>query len=182
MTAFPRVLCHCFLPTITAITPCSSPLPRYPFPWLLSFILRLPLSNIFSFYSSSHSSLFFFSSSFTLYFTSLMLRNTMTDDLQCLFCLIDGEATPISIKIPSSDTDDSLKDLSLMTLSQTSSLYGISYVPAGLAQANLLREILSPTELDSTDDISDVFKETPLKKTNRLFSAFLVFFFGGGIV
>ena len=35
----------------------------------------------------------------------------MTNNLLCLFCLVNGEATPFSIKIPSSDTVDDLKNL-----------------------------------------------------------------------
>ncbi|KAF9344808.1 hypothetical protein BGX26_003865, partial [Mortierella sp. AD094] len=34
----------------------------------------------------------------------------MADNFFTLFCLVDGDATPFSIKIPSSDTVDSLKD------------------------------------------------------------------------
>ncbi|KAG0071922.1 hypothetical protein BGZ92_004149 [Podila epicladia] len=38
-----------------------------------------------------------------------MLRNNMTDNRLSLFCLVDGEAAPFSIRIASSDTVDDLK-------------------------------------------------------------------------
>ncbi|KAG0339835.1 hypothetical protein BG000_001232 [Podila horticola] len=99
----------------------------------------------------------------------------MTDNLLSLFCLIDGEATPFSIKIPSGDTVDSLKDIIKAKKSpefddiaaDKLDLWHVSIpiVPPDMRKPIFLREISSPTVLDPTDDISDVFKETPPKKT-----------------
>ncbi|KAH7055052.1 hypothetical protein BKA57DRAFT_452890 [Linnemannia elongata] len=106
-----------------------------------------------------------------------MLRNTMTNNHLTLFCLVDGEATSnaFSVKIPSSDTVDDLKDLIKTkkaprfddVAADELTLWHIDYpvVAANKHQPVLLNAINSPTELDPTDDIADVFAETPPKKT-----------------
>ncbi|KAK5822985.1 hypothetical protein F5H01DRAFT_401412 [Linnemannia elongata] len=94
-----------------------------------------------------------------------------------LFCLADGEGTSnaFSIKIASTDTVDDLKEriktkkspefddiaADKLTLWRVS----IQVVSANKHKPILLNEIDSPTELDPTDDLSDVFEETPPKKT-----------------
>ncbi|KAG0058060.1 hypothetical protein BGZ90_005170 [Linnemannia elongata] len=101
----------------------------------------------------------------------------MTNNHLTLFCLVDGEATSnaFSVKIPSSDTVDDLKDLIKTkkaprfddVAADELTLWHVDYpvVAANKHQPVLLNAINSPTELDPTDDIADVFAETPPKKT-----------------
>ena len=106
-----------------------------------------------------------------------MLRSTMTNNRLSLFGLVDGEATSnaFSVKAATTDTVDDLKkaiktekahrfdavDADELTLWQVA----LPVVPANKHKPILLGEIESPTELDPTDDVADVFKGTPLKKT-----------------
>ncbi|KAG0065493.1 hypothetical protein BGZ89_008264, partial [Linnemannia elongata] len=101
----------------------------------------------------------------------------MDNNSLTLFCLADGEGTSnaFSIKIASTDTVDDLKEhiktkkspefddiaADKLTLWRVS----IQVVSANKHKPILLNEIDSPTELDPTDDLSDVFEETPPKKT-----------------
>ncbi|KAG0047173.1 hypothetical protein BGZ89_005029, partial [Linnemannia elongata] len=101
----------------------------------------------------------------------------MTDNLLTLFCLLDGETTSnaFSVKIPSSDTIDDLKKLIKVEQSpdfddiaaNNLTLWHVAHpvIAANKHNPILLSAIDSPTELDPTDDISDVFLEAPPKKT-----------------
>ncbi|KAG9062287.1 hypothetical protein KI688_006619 [Linnemannia hyalina] len=99
----------------------------------------------------------------------------MTDNLLTLFCLVNGESTPFPLEIDSTKTigglknlivngnqalafrDDAAKDLILWRVS-------IPVVPKERKEISLA-DIPSKEELDETDDVSDVFEETPPKKT-----------------
>ncbi|KAF9118121.1 hypothetical protein BGX30_004813, partial [Mortierella sp. GBA39] len=99
----------------------------------------------------------------------------MTDYLLTLFCRVDGEATEFPVDIWSSKTFGHLKqqiwtenphtfigvDAKDLTLWRVS----IPVVPANKHKPIVFNEVESPTELDPTDDISDVFPEAPPKKT-----------------
>ena len=101
----------------------------------------------------------------------------MADNVITLFCLVDGESTSkaFSVKAATTDTVDDLKNIikvkqsprfdtvtaNELTLWQVA----LPVVPANKHKPILLGEIESPTELDPTDDVADVFKGTPLKKT-----------------
>ncbi|KAF9323060.1 hypothetical protein BG006_001796, partial [Podila minutissima] len=99
----------------------------------------------------------------------------MTDNRMSLFCLVDGETTPFSVEVDRTKTVDHLKDLIKAKKANTYSdvdadmlmLWHVSIpvVPPNKRKPIILNEIDSATELDPTDDISDVFEETPLKKT-----------------
>ncbi|KAF9206818.1 hypothetical protein BGZ59_011483, partial [Podila verticillata] len=101
----------------------------------------------------------------------------MMDNRMSLFCLVDGEATSkaFSIKIPSSDTVDDLKKLiktektprfdDIAADELTLWSVSIPVVAVDKHKPIILTEIDSTTELDPTDDISDVFEDQPLKKT-----------------
>ena len=104
-----------------------------------------------------------------------MLRNTMTDNLFTLLCVVDGEATAFPVVVKPSNLVGELKDAiktkkdprfddiaaDKLTLWKVS----IPLVPLHERKPIVLTEHKSATELDPTDDISDVFKETPPKKT-----------------
>ncbi|KAF9536251.1 hypothetical protein EC957_011851 [Mortierella hygrophila] len=99
----------------------------------------------------------------------------MTDNLLTLFCLVNGESNPFPLEIDSTKTigglknlivngnqalafrDDAAKDLILWRVS-------IPVVPKERKEISLA-DIPSKEELDETDDVSDVFEETPPKKT-----------------
>ncbi|OAQ26805.1 hypothetical protein K457DRAFT_21801 [Linnemannia elongata AG-77] len=101
-----------------------------------------------------------------------MENNPMT-----LFCLVDGEATSnaFSVKIESTKTIGSLKDHIKTKIPNTFNgidakdltLWRVDQPVLAANKQNpiLLSAIDSPTELDPTDDISDVFPEVPPKKT-----------------
>ncbi|KAF9312447.1 hypothetical protein BG003_006268 [Podila horticola] len=101
----------------------------------------------------------------------------MTDNRLSLFCLVDGEATSnaFSIKIPSNDTIDDLKDLIKAKIPDTFNgvdakdltLWHVSLpvIPANKHKPIAASEIEFKTELDPTDDLNDVFEETPPRKT-----------------
>ena len=101
----------------------------------------------------------------------------MTDNHMNLFCLVDGEATStaFSVKIPSNDTVDDLKNLIKTALSpqfddiaaKDITLWRVDQpvIAANKHNPILLSAIEFPTELDPTDDISDVFEHHPPKKT-----------------
>ncbi|KAF9944278.1 hypothetical protein BGZ65_012309, partial [Modicella reniformis] len=100
----------------------------------------------------------------------------MTNNLLTLFCLVDGEATSnaFSVKIALSDTVDDLKEAIKTKKSPRFDdvaadeliLWRVSHpvIAANKHQSVLLRAIDSQTELDPTDDISDVFAGKPPKK------------------
>ncbi|KAG0046286.1 hypothetical protein BGZ83_008526 [Gryganskiella cystojenkinii] len=92
-----------------------------------------------------------------------------------LFCIVDGESTPFSVDIDASKTVDHLKetiktkktndfsnvDADKLTLWRVS----IPVLPKKERKQISLADVSSKEELDETDDISDVFEESPLKKT-----------------
>ncbi|OAQ22282.1 hypothetical protein K457DRAFT_345649 [Linnemannia elongata AG-77] len=104
-----------------------------------------------------------------------MLRNTMTDNLLTLFCLVDGDSVPFSVDIDASKTVDHLKDAikskktprfddvaaDELTLWRVS----IPLVPKKDRKDISLGEVSSKEELDETDDLSDVFQDKLPKKT-----------------
>ncbi|KAF9135668.1 hypothetical protein BGX30_011486 [Mortierella sp. GBA39] len=85
----------------------------------------------------------------------------MTDNPLTLHCLVGGEATSnaLLVEIPSSDTVDDLKNP--IETKETND----SVVPANKHKPIVLNEIDSTTELDPTDDNSDVFPKAPPKET-----------------
>ncbi|KAF9924655.1 hypothetical protein BGZ67_009152, partial [Mortierella alpina] len=101
----------------------------------------------------------------------------MTNNLLTLFCLVDGEATSnaFSVKVSPNDTVDNLKELiknkkapefdDIATDKLTLWRIAHSVVAANKHQPVLLNVIDSQTELDPTDDISEVFEQQPPKKT-----------------
>ncbi|KAF9369452.1 hypothetical protein CPC16_004499 [Podila verticillata] len=101
----------------------------------------------------------------------------MTDNRMSLFCLVDGESTSSVFPVKLS-ADDSIGDLKKLIKSEKSpefddipadklTLWHVSIPvdPANKHKPIVLNEFESATELDPTDDISDVFEETPPKKT-----------------
>ncbi|CAO3568650.1 unnamed protein product [Mortierella alpina] len=101
----------------------------------------------------------------------------MTDNLLTLFCLVSGEPTSnaFSVKIHFTDTVDDLKNLVKTALSpqfddiaaKDLTLWRVAHpvIAANKHQPVLLNAIDSHTELDPTDDISEVFEQQPPKKT-----------------
>ncbi|KAF9307624.1 hypothetical protein BG003_000453, partial [Podila horticola] len=99
----------------------------------------------------------------------------MTDHHLTLFCLVDGESTPFPVEIEPTKTIGGLKkaikdekaiafadvDADMLTLWRVS----IPVVPKKERKEISLADVPSNEELDETDDVSDVFKETPPKKT-----------------
>jgi hypothetical protein len=104
-----------------------------------------------------------------------MLRNTMTDSLLHLNCLVDGESTSFPVKIESNETIGELKkaiktekaprfdDVAAdeLTLWRVS----IPVAPKKERKNISLADVSSKEELDEIDDLSDVFEERPPKKT-----------------
>jgi hypothetical protein len=104
----------------------------------------------------------------------------MTDNHFTLFCLVDGETTSnaFSVEIGSTKTIGDLKkliktektndfsdvDADKLTLWRVS----IPVVAANKHKPIVLTEINSTTELDPTDDVSEIFPKEPPKKTIRL--------------
>ncbi|KAF9315303.1 hypothetical protein BG003_003172 [Podila horticola] len=96
----------------------------------------------------------------------------MADNFMTLFCLVDGESTPFPVEIESTKTIGELKkaikaekvndfsdvDADKLTLWKVS----ISVLPKKERKEISLADIPSKEE---TDDVSDVFKEQPPKKT-----------------
>ncbi|GJJ67990.1 hypothetical protein EMPS_00336 [Entomortierella parvispora] len=103
-----------------------------------------------------------------------MIRNTLTNNLT-LFCLVEGDSTPFPIKIELTSSIGELKDeiklkktpefddiaADRLTLWRVS----IPVAPLNERRSVSLKDFNSAAELDPTDDVSDVFKETPPKKT-----------------
>ncbi|KAI8594678.1 hypothetical protein EDD21DRAFT_74345 [Dissophora ornata] len=105
-----------------------------------------------------------------------MLRNTMTNNPLALFCVIERESNPFSVKINPSDTVDDVKDAikakKANDLSDVDAdrltLWKVEMPLPSLEERKpiVLNEVDFAIELkDPTDDISDVFKEQPPKKT-----------------
>ncbi|KAK3818233.1 MAG: hypothetical protein JOS17DRAFT_721674 [Linnemannia elongata] len=108
-----------------------------------------------------------------------MLRNTMDNNPLTLFCLVDGEATSnaFSVKIPSSDTIDDLKDhikakipdtfngvdAKDLTLWRVSILITRDDSEIPILFNNIAKE--EKEKLHPADDLSDIFDEKPPKKT-----------------
>ncbi|KAF9295152.1 hypothetical protein BGZ74_010947 [Mortierella antarctica] len=98
----------------------------------------------------------------------------MTDNKLTFFCVIDGESTPFPVEIEPTKTIGELKktikddnavafvdvDAKMLTL------WGVSIPVAPKKERKdiSLAGITSKEELDETDDVSDVFKETPPRK------------------
>ncbi|KAF9288968.1 hypothetical protein BGZ88_007965, partial [Linnemannia elongata] len=101
----------------------------------------------------------------------------MENNPLALLCLFEGEATSnaFSVKIESTKTIGSLKDHIKTKILNTFNgidakdltLWRVDQPVLAANKHNLilLSAIDSPTELDPTDDISDVFPEAPPKKT-----------------
>ncbi|KAF9284123.1 hypothetical protein BGZ68_004905 [Mortierella alpina] len=99
----------------------------------------------------------------------------MTDNLLTLLCLVDGGKTSFRIKINSTETVDGLKELIKEKNSNIFSdvdayqltLWKVSIpvAPNGERKEISLVDVPSKEEFDETDDISDVFKVKPPKKT-----------------
>ncbi|KAF8944095.1 hypothetical protein BGZ47_004663 [Haplosporangium gracile] len=101
----------------------------------------------------------------------------MTDSPLTLFCLVDGEVASNAFPVSTSTTTlvGELKDLIKTSKSSkfndvASDKLNLWRVSIPVVSANehkpiVLNEIDSPTELDPTDDISDVFDEKPPKNT-----------------
>lgn len=87
-----------------------------------------------------------------------MLRNTMTNNVLTLFCLVDGESTPFPVKIESTETIGGLKDAVKTALSpqfddvtaKDVTLWSVSIPIAPLNERKpiVLNEFDSATELD----------------------------------
>jgi len=105
-----------------------------------------------------------------------MLRNTMPDNRLSLFCIVDGEAASntFSIKIPSSDTIDDLKEA--IKIKKTPRfddvaadelvLWRVSIKDDGDDDLPIVLDLQpEKTKLRATDDLSDVFDAQPPKKT-----------------
>ncbi|KAI7826478.1 hypothetical protein BC939DRAFT_111021 [Gamsiella multidivaricata] len=147
-----------------------------PTPFFMTFaFIPHPLASVLAFHRPSP--LFSLLSRLLLLstFIHLMLRNTMADNHLSLFCLVDGDSTPFSVDIDPSKTVDHLKDAIKIkktprfddVAADELTLWRVSIpvVPPKERKPVVLTEIPSSTELDPTDDLSDVFKETPPKKT-----------------
>ncbi|KAF9280639.1 hypothetical protein BGZ74_002557, partial [Mortierella antarctica] len=99
----------------------------------------------------------------------------MTDSLLTLFCLVDGDKTSFEIDIDPTKTVARLKDLIKEKKSNDLSdvdadqltLWKVSIpvAPKNERKEISLADVPSKEELDETDDVSDVFKESPPKKT-----------------
>ena len=102
----------------------------------------------------------------------------MTENRLSLFCLVDGDASSntFSVKIPSSDTVDDLKNLIVKgdqapafrdVAAKDLILWRVSLpvITANKHKPIVLSKIDFKTELDPTDDMSDVFADNPPKKT-----------------
>ncbi|KAF9328712.1 hypothetical protein BG006_008144 [Podila minutissima] len=104
-----------------------------------------------------------------------MLRNAMTDNNLTFFCVIDGESTPFPVEIEPTKTigelKKTIKDDNAVAFADVDAkmltLWGVSIPVAPKKERKdiSLAGIPSKEELDETDDVSDVFKETPPKKT-----------------
>ena len=99
----------------------------------------------------------------------------MTVNYLSLFCVVDGESTPFPVEIESTKTIGNLKKLIKSektprfddVAADELTLWRVS-IPVdspGKRKPVVLSEDESATELDPMDDISDVFKKTPPKKT-----------------
>ncbi|KAF9202673.1 hypothetical protein BGZ59_002058, partial [Podila verticillata] len=95
----------------------------------------------------------------------------MTNIQLSLFCLVDGESTPFPVEIESTKTIGDLKraikdDNSIAFADVDAKMLTLWHVSIPVLPKKDLKEIsLAEEELDEKDDVSDVFKETPPKKT-----------------
>ncbi|KAG0307281.1 hypothetical protein BGZ99_001489, partial [Dissophora globulifera] len=101
----------------------------------------------------------------------------MTEHRLNMFCLVDGEPVSkvFSIKPTPADTVDDLKNLIKSALSpqfddiaaKDLTLWSVSISVKDVDKTNpiVLTEVKSATELDPTDEISDVFDDKLPKKT-----------------
>jgi len=106
-----------------------------------------------------------------------MLHNAMTDNRLSLFCLVDGDSTSSAFPIKVSP-DDSIGDLKKFIKAEIPDTFNgvdakdltlwrvsLPVIPANKHKPIAVSEIAFKTELDRTDDLNDVFEETPPKKT-----------------
>jgi hypothetical protein len=99
-----------------------------------------------------------------------MLRNTMTNNLLTLFCLVDGDKAPFPVKIESSESIGDLKDAIKAKIPDT--FNGVD------AKDLTLWSVSIPVSDDDDDDVPiyiDTILETDKKKlkaTTRLFKFF----------
>ncbi|KAF9308033.1 hypothetical protein BG003_011704 [Podila horticola] len=101
----------------------------------------------------------------------------MTDSRLGLVCVVDGESASnaFSVKVMTTDTIDDLKDAikvkktpkfdDIATDELTLWSVSIPVIAAEKHDAVALHTLHSKEELLPTDELSDVFKETPPKKT-----------------
>ncbi|KAG0000820.1 hypothetical protein BGZ80_006282, partial [Entomortierella chlamydospora] len=94
----------------------------------------------------------------------------MTDTHLNLFCLVNGESTPFPVEIESTKTIGGLKNLLGRRCQRPHPLEAlwkpsIPVVPKKERKEISLADVPLKEELDETDDVSDVFKEQPPKKT-----------------
>jgi hypothetical protein len=109
----------------------------------------------------------------------MLHANTMADSRLTLFCLVDGEATSnaFSIKIPSNDTVDDLKDLIKTKktpefddiAADKLALWRVSIPDADDVDDDLPVLLLNISDNDkkklkATRELSDVFNEKPAKR------------------
>ncbi|KAG0014025.1 hypothetical protein BGZ82_001943, partial [Podila clonocystis] len=101
----------------------------------------------------------------------------MADEHLNLFCVVDGESTPFPVEIESTKTLGFLKELikakkpndfsdvdaDKLTLWKVS----IPLAPLNERKPVFLNEIISVTELDPADDLSDVFEPKPPRKIHE---------------
>ncbi|KAG0344516.1 hypothetical protein BG004_004382, partial [Podila humilis] len=98
----------------------------------------------------------------------------MTDILLALFCVVEGEATPFSVKVPSTDSVGDLKKAIKIEKANDFSdvdadklklwLVFIPVLPKKERKDIWLANVPSKEDLDETD-IASVFAEAPLKKS-----------------
>ncbi|KAG0038792.1 hypothetical protein BGZ83_002997, partial [Gryganskiella cystojenkinii] len=99
----------------------------------------------------------------------------MTDNLVTLFCLVDGDSNPFSVDVNRTKTVDMLKDSIKAKIPDTFHgadakdfiLWRVSIPVSPKKDRNgiSLANVHSKEEPDETDDVSEVFQETPPKKT-----------------
>jgi hypothetical protein len=100
----------------------------------------------------------------------------MTTNLRTLFCVVDGEDTPFSVKISSTDTVDDLKNLIVNgnqgpafreVATKDLILWRVSIPVNAKGNAIILDNVaeIDKEKMAPTDDVGEVFKETPPKKT-----------------
>ncbi|KAF9577905.1 hypothetical protein BGW38_006595 [Lunasporangiospora selenospora] len=107
----------------------------------------------------------------------VLLLGSMSRKTLIIFCLVDGDPTarsfPVSVSAKTTigelkeliKTKKAIDFLDIDADKLTLWLVSHSVIPINKHNAVLLSAIDSPTELEPTDSISDIFKEEPVKKT-----------------